>query len=80
MKNDLKELNMEDSDVMSQYDNTKAKVNVFDKIRNSTYYLISRAIRFGLDTNFLLSKCNLTSSILRDLCLQNEPGSNGFLF
>ncbi len=57
MINDLKELNMDDDDVdaMSIYDGTKNKVTVFDRMRNSIYFIVSRAIKFGLDTNFILT-------------------------
>jgi hypothetical protein len=47
------------------------------KIRNSTYYIVARAIKFGFEAKFLLEKCNLTQKILKDLGLHKE---NDFIF
>lgn len=47
------------------------------KIRNATYYIVARAIKFGFDTQYLLAECHLTQKIIKDLSLQNE---NSFIF
>ena len=47
------------------------------KIRKSTYYIIARSIKFGLDTSYLINQCHLTQKIIKDLSLQHD---NGFIF
>ena len=53
------------------------KVNRLGKIRNSTYYIVARGIKFGLDTHYLLRNCHLIQKIIKDLSLQAE---NNFIF
>jgi len=61
MKNDLKELNVkEDSIEASKLTDDEYKVTRLDKIRNSIYYVVARAIKFGLESHYLLTECNLT--------------------
>lgn len=60
MKNDLEQLNHEkDAEDASKYEEDY-KVTRLDKIRNSIYYIVARAIKFGLESNYLLTECNLT--------------------
>lgn len=47
------------------------------KIRKSTYYIIARSIKFGLDTSYLINQCHLTQKIIKDLSLQHD---NSFIF
>ena len=74
MKNDLQELNLDKSE------QDKQSVTLNDKIRNSTYYIVSRSIKFGHDTKYLLQECNLVPNIIKDLTLQNTEGNNNFVF
>ena len=77
MKNDLEQLNLVDSTTEAGKGEEEPKVTRQGKIRDSTYYIVARAIRFGLDTKFLLNECHLIQKIIKDLSLQNE---NSFIF
>ena len=47
------------------------------KIRNCTYFIIGRAIKFGLSTKFIINNCQLIAKLIKDLSLINQ---NQFLF
>ena len=53
------------------------QVSKLGKIRNSTYFIVARALKFGFDAEFLISQCNITVKILKDLGLHRE---NDFMF
>jgi len=76
MKNDLDMLNLEGNDGELKIEEG-FKITRHGKIRNSIYFVVARAMKFGLDTNFLLKECNLIRKIIKDLSLQNE---NNFIF
>jgi len=60
MKNDLKHLQKEgEGDQEIELDDT-VNVTIQGRIRKSTYYVIARAIKFGLDPKYLIEKCKLT--------------------
>ena len=75
MKSDLKAL-YDESDSIYEKD---SKISVLDKMRNSSYYVISRAMRFGLDVEHLISSSNLTANIVKDLCNEENPARTNFL-
>ena len=74
MKNDLENLNLKEG---NEPQNEEYQITRLGKIRNSTYYIVARAIKFGFEARFLLEQCNLTQKILKDLGLHKE---NDFLF
>jgi len=50
------------------------------KIRNSIYFIISRGIKFGRETDlasYMLTDCFLIQKVIKDLSIQNE---NSFIF
>jgi hypothetical protein len=57
MKNDLESLNLKDG---NETQAEEYQVTRLGKIRNSTYYIVARAIKFGFEAKFLLEQCNLT--------------------
>jgi hypothetical protein len=59
MKKDLTKLKLTD--------NPQGKINVLSKIRNSTYYLICRSIKFGFSVSQLVENCKLTQKLIKDL-------------
>ena len=61
MKNDLEQLNLGDKggENPMKYEE-EFKVTRLGKIRNSTYYVVARAIKFGLEASYLLYECHLT--------------------
>jgi len=50
MKNDITKLNLEDDGGLGN----ESKVSIQGRIRKSTYYIIARGIKFGLDTKYLI--------------------------
>lgn len=76
MKNDLEKLKLNSKEGEGQA-SEEFQVTRLGKIRNSTYYIVARAIKFGFEARFLLEKCNLTQKILKDLGLHKE---NDFIF
>lgn len=73
MKNDLADLkNNTDSSInglkiFEQLNETRQT-----KIRNSIYYIIARAIKFGFNTQFLVSNCMLINKIIKDISLHER--------
>ena len=54
MKNDLDQLNINgNEDGLNKYEDD-VQVTRQGKIRNSTYYIIARAIKFGINSKFLI--------------------------
>ena len=72
MKNDLKALDQDRDGIVDDY-----QISRQGKIRNSTYFIVARALKFGFDAEFLISQCNITVKILKDLGLHRE---NDFMF
>mmetsp|Transcript_17153 Transcript_17153/g.26515 ORF Transcript_17153/g.26515 Transcript_17153/m.26515 type:complete len:153 (+) Transcript_17153:4343-4801(+) len=68
MKNDLDNLNLEGNEGELKIEEG-FKVTRHGKIRNSIYFVVARAIKFGLDINFLMKDCSLISRIIKDLSL-----------
>ena len=58
MKNDLREVDIDDSQNISRYEKEN-QIPVQTKIRNNTYFIIARSFRFGLNTQYVLKQCNL---------------------
>ena len=75
MINDLKAIAPENDEGL-QYEK-QFKLTRQGKIRNSIYYIIARAIRFGIDTKYLLEDCSLIERIIDDLACHEE---NHFMF
>ena len=73
MKNDLISLGVEkDVNFIDDYVITRR-----GKIRNSTYFIVARALKFGFVADFLINQCHITNKILKDLGLHKE---NDFMF
>ena len=47
------------------------------KIRKHVYFIIARAIKFGIDTKFFVEDCQLVNKLIKDLSRQNN---NDFIF
>lgn len=77
MKNDLEQLNLGENVADGTKGEEGFKITRQGRIRDSTYYIVARAIRFGIDTTHLLDDCHLIQRIIKDLSLQNE---NSFMF
>jgi hypothetical protein len=79
MKNELDRLDKKEGLSGDEYMafQDEFKISILGKIRKSTYYIIARGIRFGFEIDFLLSECQLSQRIIRDLSQQND---NKFIF
>ena len=66
MKNDLEQLKIDTSDFKVEEEFNVTKLG---KIRNSVYFIVSRAIKFGLSLDYLLTECDLINKLIKDLGL-----------
>ena len=82
MKNDMLEM---DHAQGKTEDETHEGLKVFEennesrlgKIRKHVYFIIARAIKFGIDTKFFVEDCQLMNKLIKDLSRQ---GDNDFIF
>lgn len=82
MKNDLRALGqqMDDAGIVvppPEEPEDRTKVHKLAKIRNSVYFIIARAIKFGMNTAYLTGRCNILARINKDLSMQEE---NTYIF
>ena len=57
MKNELEKLQNEQGEHASLKIFDNAKETRMGKIRNCTYFIIGRALKFGLSTKFIINNC-----------------------
>lgn len=76
MRNDLESIRQDKTTEMMKFFNENSSSRL-GKIRNSIYFIISRGVKFGLDTNYLISECNLIPKLISDMSIHN---SNDFIF
>ena len=69
MRNDLDKLNLGDGVYDGATGKDGPKITRKAKIRDSTYYIVARVIRFGIDPADLLDDCNLIQNIITDLSM-----------
>ena len=77
MKNDLEQLNITQKLSEGLKMEEQPKIRKRGRIRDATYYIVARAIRFGIDTSHMLAECNLITRVISDLQFNNE---NQFMF
>ena len=50
-------------------ENNESKLKI---IRKNVYYIISRLIKFGIDTHFLIKDCNIIFKLIKDISNVNN--------
>lgn len=77
MKNELEQLNITEKISDSLKADDQPRVRKQGRVRDSTYYIVARAIRFGIDMSHMLAESNLIPRIIKDLQFTND---NQFMF
>ena len=76
MRNDLESIRQDKTTEMMKFFNENSS-NRLGKIRNSIYFIISRGVKFGLNTEHLISECNLIPKLISDMSMHSN---NDFIF